>query len=273
MPDWFATTNAACPPEDSDAGDATGWMNERTARRVQAARRDARREFESAKRWLPMNRAKSEEHARRALRLGAEAYWFAELTQFAEREHRALHAMGRWTVANFDCWLDFEEGVYSTSCPVAIADVRMGLSPGFAARRICSICDDDLSECPHVRGRLYWVRGNKHPGGRCRVCAADSCKHRDDRLYKTCVIAIVKEVDVLREVSLVDVPAQPLARLTRLSASLEEIADAIGRGFVPGVAVGCTRCRLPYPGLPGDLAEAREASRAAAEVRAPPLAP
>jgi hypothetical protein len=258
MPDWFSLTNPACPLEDSDAGDATEWMNKQTVRRIQGARRAARREFDAAKRWLPMNRTRSEEHARRALRLGAEAYWLAELTELAEREHRTLHAMGRWTVANFDCWLDYESGSYSTSCPVAIADLRMGFSPGFAARKMCSICDGDLSECPHVRGRLYWVRGSKHPGGRCRVCAAETCKHRDDRLYKTCVIGIIKEVDVLREVSVVDVPAQPLARLTKRPVSLKAIADSFGPGFVQGIEVGCTSCSLPYPGLPADRATALE---------------
>ncbi|MEU5859263.1 hypothetical protein ABZ799_28455 [Nocardiopsis dassonvillei] len=254
MPEWFSLTNAARPLEDSDAGDATEWVKKKSIHRIQSARRAARREFDAAKHWLHMNRTKSEVNARRALRLGAEAYWFAELTELAEREHRTLHAMGRWTAANFDCWLDYENGSYSTSCPVAIADVRMGFSPGFAARRMCSICDGDLSECPHLRGRLYWVRGSKHSGGYCRVCASKSCNHRDHRLYKTCVIGIIKEVDVLREVSVVDVPAQPLARLTKRAVSLKAIADAFGPGFVPGVKVGCTSCSFPYPGLPIDRA-------------------
>ncbi len=250
MADWYAISNPGCPADGSDAGDATEWMKERGLRRIQAARRSARREFDDAKRWLPMNRSKSEEHARRALRLGAEAYWFAELTDLAEREHRTLHAMGRWTVTNFDCWLTFEDGQYSNSCPVAIADVRLGFSPGFVARKMCSICDGDLSECPHARGRLYWVRGTKHTDGRCRVCASENCKHRKDRVYRTCVIGIIKEVDVLHEVSLVDVPAQPLARLDKKPVDIRDIAAAFGPGFAPGIDVGCTSCSLPYPGLP-----------------------
>ena len=134
MADWYTISNPGCPSDGSDAGDATEWMKQRSLRRVQAARRSARREFDEAKRWLHMNRAKSEEHARLALRLGAEAYWFAELTELAEREHRTLHAMGRWTVSNFDCWLTFEDGQYTNSCPVSIADVRLGFSPGFVGR-------------------------------------------------------------------------------------------------------------------------------------------
>lgn len=210
----------------------------------------ARREFDLAKRWLPINRSKSERHARRALKLGAEAYWYAELTEYAEREHRTLHAMGRWTVANFDCWLTCENGQYSNPCPVSIADVRIGLSPGFVSRKMCSICDSDLSECPHRRDRLYWVRGTKHSDGRCRVCTHDDCKHRDDRVYRAAVIGIVKEVDELHEMSLVDVPAQPLARLTSRPVDTADLAAALGADFTPGVEVECTRCRLPYPGLP-----------------------
>ena len=263
MNDWYAITNPRCPDDDSDAGDATEWMTERTERRVKAARRVARREFDAAKHWLHMNRSKSEDHARRALRLGAEAYWYAEPTELAEREHRTLHAMGRWTLANFNCWLTFEDGHYSNSCPVSIAEVRLGFSPGFAARKMCSICDSDLSECPHIRGRLYWVRGTKHKNGRCRVCASESCKHRDDRLYRTCVIGVIKEVDVLREVSIVDVPAQPLARLVKRPVELADIAAAFGPGFAPGIDVGCTSCSLPYRGLPVERDKGRTSSEAA----------
>src|SRR5699024_10498640 len=84
------------------------------------------------------------------------------------------------------------------------------------------------------------------------------CQHRNDRLYKTYVIGIIKEVDVLREVSVVDVPAQPFARLTKRPVSLTAIADSFGPGFVPGIEVGCTSCSLPYPGLPADRATALE---------------
>lgn len=88
------------------------------------------------------------------------------------------------------------------------------------------------------------------------MCAAETCKHRDDRLYKTCVIGFIKEVDVLREVSVVDVPAQPLPRLTKRSVSLKAIADSFGPGFAPGIEVGCTSCSLPYPGPPTERATA-----------------
>ena len=250
MPDWYGTSDPACPPEDGDAGDSAEWTRERHRRRIQAQRRRAKLELEQARRRLPSDPVKSEAHARQALQLGAQSYWLAELTDLAEREHRTLHQMGRWTRQTYGCALTLEDGNYSDRCPVSIADVRIGFSPGFVVRKKCSICDADLADCPHRRGRLYWVRGTKHADGHCRVCYRNDCTHRDDRVYRTTLIAIVHHIEKVHEVSLVDVPANPFARMTERPVSNADLAKTLGSRFVPGVEVSCDRCLSPYPGLP-----------------------
>jgi hypothetical protein len=41
--------------------------------------------------------------------------------------------MGRWITANIGCSLSFEDGRYTRRCPISIADLRLGISPAFAA--------------------------------------------------------------------------------------------------------------------------------------------
>lgn len=249
----YALEDEHCPLVGSDAGDAADLRAERQRRSIQRERRAARTEFENAKRDRASRRATAEAHARAALQLGAQAYWLAEGTDVADREFRQLHKMGRWTREAFGCHLFWNGTSYEQRCPVAIARLRMGLSPGIIARKFCSICDHDLSECPHVRRRAYWVRGVKHANGRCAVCAGTDCNHRPDWVYRAEVFGVIKEVDELREVSFVHVPAQPFARVAARPVDTRDLAQSLGLSFYAGVPVNCNLCLSPYEGLPKPL--------------------
>jgi hypothetical protein len=158
-------------------------------------------------------------------------------------QHRFMHKIGRWTRRNLGCELEFTGSGYKLRCPIAIAHKRIGFSIGFTAQRICSLCDQDLSECEHVQHRLYWTRGGPGAMGPCRVCMQDSCRHRSDRLYPARVISIVKNVDNVREISLVRRPANPEARMTELpETSSSEFAKKFGPRFKPGMTLSCDRC-------------------------------
>lgn len=123
-----------------------------------------------------------------------------------------------------------------------IAHKRIGNSIGFTAQRICSLCGDDLSECPHLRGHAYWVRGGPWENGPCRVCLSDmSCRHRADRLYRAGVVSIIKEAQ-LHEVSIVRRPAQPEARMTAIPISNDDLREAFGPRFKVGMPLSCDRC-------------------------------
>lgn len=184
----------------------------------------------------------AESEARLAIDQVVRAFWWAEDTDAEERQHRLMHEVGRWTRQTFGCQLDFDGTTYSESCPIEMAHRRMGFSPGFVGTRFCTICDQDLSECEHIRGRRYWVRGRSDAEGRCRVCHETKCDHRPDRLYATPVGAVIKEITEVREVSLVSRPAQPEARLLSVSVPTEALRRALGSKFRVGMDVSCDQC-------------------------------
>jgi len=100
------------------------------------------------------------------LREAASAFWTAEDTELESATHEEMDTYGRWVRSTFGCHLAFESGSYYQCCPIAIAHKRVGVSIGFDAKhRICTLCGEDLTECPHLIGRLYEVPGGVGPAG------------------------------------------------------------------------------------------------------------
>jgi hypothetical protein len=238
--------------EGADAGPAEEYLENRKLERIRSAHARASELADSVRVANFSSSKKGEKLARKALRAAAETYWFAEETALASAEHEYLHEIGRWTRETFGCQLDREGTQYSTSCPVMLADKRIGFSVGVVARVVCSICGENLSECSHRRSRLYWVRGGPTGFGPCRVCGKRKCAHKSGQLYKAPVIGIMKDC-VLEEASVVDVPADPLARQTKLDITQANLRELLGAAFTPGVPLNCDHCLEPYHGLPASL--------------------
>jgi hypothetical protein len=237
------------PAEHSDAGPADDLTAAYVAEQVRRYRSKAIRKHAAAQGLIAHSRRRADTEARAALDSATRAFWWAENTSMEEEQHLLLHRIGRWTRRNLGCQLHFDGETYSHRCPVAIAHKRMGFSVGIIAKRFCSLCDGDLSECEHIRGRSYWIRGGAEPGLDCRVCLRPHCRHRTDRLYRAPVVSIIKEVDELREISWVRRPAHPEARLVALPVSTDDRAEAPGGDFSVGVPVSCDRCLDPCPGI------------------------
>jgi hypothetical protein len=208
---------------------------------IREARAAANAHFAEAKQLLGTDRAEAESEARAAIAAAARGFWRAEETPLEEAMHQLMHRIGRWTRERFGCFLHFDGNRYEQRCPLAIAHTRMGFSIGFTAKRICSICGEDLSECPHIRGRAYWVRGGKGPTGHCPVCMQEDCEHDPETLYRVSVISIIKEMRG-REVSIVRRPAFAEARMLAQPVSTADLAAHLGRDFRPGVEVSCDLC-------------------------------
>lgn len=139
-----------------------------------------------------------------------------------EGAHSELHEAGRLIRERFGCLLDQQGGSYFITCPADLAHVRVGFSPALVARRIeCTVCGEEVAACPHIKGRTY--------GG-------VRCAHR------------LMELEV-QEVSIVPYPAQPDARILKQSVDLEELAESLGAGFVPGTPVSCDKCLVPCGGV------------------------
>lgn len=229
------------PEEGSEAGLDDDLVHARTTAGIRAARAEANRHFAQAKRLIGRNRVDAEAEARNAIAAAARGFWRAEGTALEEPLHELMHRIGRWTRQRFGCSLDFDGERYQQRCPVDIAHKRMGFSIGFTAKRVCSICGGDLSECPHIRGRAYWVRGGPGKSGRCPVCIEEECSHDPRTLYRVSVVSIITEMRA-REISVVDRPAFPEARLMAVPVSTSDLAAHLGKDFRPGVEVSCDLC-------------------------------
>lgn len=193
--------------------------------------------------------AEAEASSRAALATLASALNWAEDTESEDEAHRKLDEAGRWVRETFGCHIEQSGSDYWQACPVALGHNRIGLSIGGMARRICSLCGGDLSECEHRRGTAYMVPGGSTDLGWCRVCLQkDGCEHKPDETYRVGVVSIIVGIE-LTEVSLVGKPANPDARLTRVRIDASKLSDSLGPDFVPGMAVSCDKCLAPCTGL------------------------
>lgn len=195
------------------------------------------------------DRKQAEVQARESFVALRSALNWAEFGPNEDQAHRELDDAGAWVRRTFGCTLARAGTEYEQACPVALAHNRIGLSVGGAAVRVCSLCGEDLSECPHMRDRAYLVPGGVGELGWCRVCVKhESCGHSGDQTYRAYVIAVITQME-LEEVSFVSRPAHPDARLGSVSISHEDLREALGPDFHPGIEVSCDRCLKPCSGL------------------------
>jgi hypothetical protein len=238
----FRINDPVAPAENSDAGDDRELHDARLRSNIRGYRRSSEQHLEQAKKLLKVDRKRADREARLSLDSAARAFWWAEDTDAEEEQHQLMHRAGRWTRRNLGCHLEFDGVEYQQTCPIAIAHKRIGVSPGFVAQLRCSICGADLSDCEHVVGRAYWVRGGPRDGQPCRVCFDDSCRrHKADRLYRAPVIKVISDVE-FHELSWVSRPADPEARLLALPVDSKRLTTKLGPGFVMGMTVNCDKC-------------------------------
>jgi hypothetical protein len=147
-----------------------------------------------------------------------------EHTPLFDEAHHLLDEAGAFARA-YDpagCHLTYEDSVYFQECPVALGHNRVALSPELFVREAdCSICQAAMNQCGHVPGVIY-------DGTEC---------HR-----------IVKDLNVL-DVMFVGRPAQPDARIHRMSIETSRLEESLGDEFYPGIPVMCDRCISPCGGV------------------------
>lgn len=155
-----------------------------------------------------------EVRARAALRTLRSAMDHLEDTEHFEDAHQVLDEAGRRVRLAFGCVVTFDAGQYWDDCRVSLAHNRVGMSIGGVVERAeCSICGLDPHECGHVTGRVY-----------------------DD---ETCV-QVITEVD-LDHISLASRPAQPDARIQRVSVPRSDLENAVGPSIAEGADISCDR--------------------------------
>lgn len=184
----------------------------------------------------------AERYARAALDRVVRAFWWAEEMPEEEAVHELMHDLGRWVRETFGCTIVAKDGVYEETCPVSLAHRRMGMSVGFTAQRLCTLCGEDISECPHLPGTAYLVPGGIGPAGCCAVCLSEICTEHDlEQTYRVSAVARIVDMD-LEEISLVSRPRNPEARFISISMSNDDLRDLLGPGFVVGMPLSCDKC-------------------------------
>ena len=98
-----------------------------------------------------------EDRAREALRRSVTAFNLLEDLDQAQDAHRLAHEIGAFASWHYGCKIVKSDDSWHWTCPVMLMHLRMGWSAGFSGDRFCSICDQDITECEHRRGRLYRV--------------------------------------------------------------------------------------------------------------------
>jgi hypothetical protein len=233
------------------AGSDEDLLADAIRERIEGIRQEARgclREAKLILREPSPDRARAEMLARRALAGFASSLNHAEATEYEEESHVIMDRAATWVRMTFGCTLHREGTLYSQRCPVALGHNRIGLSIGGYAVRYCSLCGQDLSECPHRRGIAYLVPGGPTDLGWCRVCLEEACSHSDSEEYRVNVVGIIREVE-LEEISVVDRPGQPDARIQSIPISNDDLRETLGAAFRPGKEVSCDRCLTPCSGL------------------------
>lgn len=104
---------------------------------------------------------------------------WAEDTDRREEMHQKLDTAGRWRRERSTCAVEYSDGKYWETCPVALGHNRVGLSVGGVAYRACSICGIDFTECGHDPEHTYLVAGGTVVTNHCRVCAATDCREHN----------------------------------------------------------------------------------------------
>ncbi len=251
LPEAPALALTSLQADGSDDDLHAAYLSER----ISEPRDEADRLIEHARQLLADDPSEDELVEAESTSAGALALYrsslnWAEDTDQEDDAHRALDEAGRFVREAFGCYLEHDGPNYRRTCPVDLGHNRLGLSIGGAASRTCSLCGEDLSECEHLPGTAYLVPGGTDELGWCRVCSEEECfEHSPDQLYRTRVITIIQEVGFVDEVSLVNKPAQPDARILSISLSAADLQATLGEDFEPGMEVSCDKCLSPCGGL------------------------
>jgi hypothetical protein len=138
-----------------------------------------------------------------------------------------LHDIGSKIHDIFGCQLEFKDGLYWVTCPVLLSHSKGGFSIGGSGKEICSICGNNIFECPHVKGRAYDGVLAKRHHDICNICEQKECSHIEGSEYNDVrAFGMVTELD-LDHISFVRNPANPLCVVYRYSVPKSDLLDML----------------------------------------------
>ncbi len=165
----------------------------------------------------------------------AEAFYRRSLVKIREAllwqpeagHSKYLHDVGRQIHDGFGCELQFKDGLYWVTCPVLLSHSKGGFSVGGSVKAVCSICREDILDCPHIKGRTYDGVVAKRYHDICNICGLRDCEHKEGETYDSVqAFAIVVELN-LDHVSFVENPANPLCVVHSYSVPESDLMEML----------------------------------------------
>ncbi|MDP3541136.1 MAG: SEC-C metal-binding domain-containing protein [Elusimicrobiota bacterium] len=166
-----------------------------------------------------------------------------------EKYRMQLHAYGRQVHDLFGCQLGMDKGSYAVSCPVMLSHSQMGFSIGASAKKICSICGEDMFECQHVKGRQYDAVIATRAHDVCNICAKKECAHEVGAKYdQIMAFSFVTDI-VLDHIAIVQNPDDPLCVVQSQTLTQRDLLGMLPESehskFIYGSSpVQCHHCRV-----------------------------
>lgn len=158
-----------------------------------------------------------------------------------------LHQRGKIIHDIFGCRLKMAGNTYYEECPVILSHAKYGFSIGGSADEICNICGLDPWDCEHIRGYKHNGVVARKISNVCNICLRENCNHLVGKIYDNVeVVHIITKIK-LDHVSLVENPAEPLARILKYTLGPDDInkllPDSEKSQFVPGMTIiHCHHC-------------------------------
>jgi hypothetical protein len=227
---------------------------------------------QSGQKFYRNQKKEAEDLARTALTLAVEAFhWFQDITfdyprdtllrklpgvkgktllcvgDVFDRAHLAAHRAAELVGGLFGCLLVYDDEGWMDECPVQLMHVPLANSPGMVVRYACNICGKEPGDCPHSLGTRYEAIVSRVDDS-CSVCGREECHHGAGESIIVAARVMVREM-VMREVSLVERPRDPLARLKSRSMNNAELIDVLGRIPDRGERIWCHGCMFPCGGF------------------------
>jgi hypothetical protein len=252
----YGNVLAALPSEVSALLPAWAPLGETTARssfgqqtqeQRSAAWHRARRALDvTVGRW---ERSELERDAREALDIAVTAFNLLEDEDLADAAHQHAHTVGEFVGQLFGCEAEYRDGRFWDVCPLMLMHLRIGLSPGFTGPRLCSVCRQDLSECPHVPGLAVTVLAEDR-NGHCSVCSRSwpCSQHLPGAGVDVVPHSVIADMN-LHELSWVDRPREPRARIAGVEFPDALLQVQLGRIPAAHEPLVCHRCQRPCQGL------------------------
>jgi hypothetical protein len=196
--------------------------------------------------------ARLEEQARGALDAAVDAFDHLEDKDLASDAHAWAHTIGEMVAGLFGCRAKRENDRWFDVCRLSLMHLRVGLSAGFVASRLCSICDRDQSSlpaCGHTHGVTYSRIAARRADGSCTICGNLEClAHTPGYTYPVLACAQIRNVDRLYDISPVPRPRDPLARHTAIEIPAYAVA-CLPNHDAQNASLYCEWCVAPCTGF------------------------